>query len=218
MGAVQTRTEAIDNIFKINRLDPKKDKLVLKNLLNYQRFVRRDYNFEFNHIASLYFLDKRKNGYFLRDDLIEFAGLFVQFKTKNEQDYLRKFQAYASTQFWKDLKDGQGQSSVAEWMLKLFKESCGIKILESSKDMFFTSSAIQEIYQVLRVEDYSGVSFEVFIRWFQKVAEDSGQFELLNPEFDDVVPMLVVAEFFRDFLDECYSYLQNILQTTATKI
>ncbi|GAT92294.1 hypothetical protein CL6EHI_022840 [Entamoeba histolytica] len=190
----------------------------LKMQLNYQKYMRRDYNFEFNHLASLYFIDKKKEGYFNREDLLEFTGMFVQFKIKNEYDYLRKFQAYASTEFWKTLQESQGQYQITEWMLRLFKESRGIKMFSGSKEVFFTSANIKEIYQVLRVEDFSGSTVDEFMRLFQKVAEDSGQIELGDSQFDDVVPAMVVAEFFRYFLDECYSYLQNILSTTSTKL
>lgn len=135
--------------------------------------MRRDYNFEFNHLASLYFLDKRKAGYFNRSDLIEFAGVFVKFRQQNEYDYLRVFQGYASTLFWKELKTAQGQCAVAEWMLRLFKESRGIRILGHANEVFYSSKAVAEIYQVLKVQDNNGLTFDEFMRLFQKVAEDN---------------------------------------------
>ena len=50
MGAQQTRVSFIDDIYKMNRLELTNTNLKLKHLLNYQKYMRRDYNFEFNHL------------------------------------------------------------------------------------------------------------------------------------------------------------------------
>lgn len=218
MGAQQTRVSFIDDIYKMNRLETTNSKLTLKHLLNYQKYMRRDYNFEFNHLASLYFIDKKKQGYFERNDLLEFIGMFVQFKIKNEDDYLRKFQAYTSTEFWKELSTQEGQNRVAEWVLRLLKESRGVKMFNENKVVFFTSANIKEIYLLLRVEDFIGLTFDEFLRIFQKVGEDSDQMVLSNEEYDDVVPSAVVIQFLKYFLEECYTYLNNILNVTSTNL
>ncbi|KAL7722317.1 EF-hand domain-containing protein [Entamoeba marina] len=211
MGSSQSREDFIDGMFNTYQLDPKTGKLILHQLLHYQKYVRHDYYFEFNHLASLFFLDKKKDGAFYKSDLLEFAKIFVQFKIKNEYDYLRKFQAYASTLFWKELQDVNGQRNVCEWMITLLKESRGIRTFPNNTEKFFSSQAINDLFVVLRVQDYNGLSFDDFI-------QDYGQIELANADYDDVVPISVVEDFFMDFLDECYTFLQNILTTTSTII
>ncbi|EFA78415.1 hypothetical protein PPL_09066 [Heterostelium album PN500] len=179
-----------------------KDYLVLDELLEMQ--PPRECTIDTSHLGTLFAIDRRQTGRFYESDILEFSRLYASQLLQNggKDDFQSKFQAYCTLKMWNEISKPEGTDLFVEWFSKLFTLNPNyVQTFKHHQDItFLTSDAINKMYQILSIKNYYGGDFRSFFDLMQRTAEEQGIMKLDEDELDDVVPLVILKNFSKDFI------------------
>eukprot|EP00026_Physarum_polycephalum_P009953 Phypoly_transcript_10093.p1 GENE.Phypoly_transcript_10093~~Phypoly_transcript_10093.p1 ORF type:complete len:228 (+),score=17.92 Phypoly_transcript_10093:535-1218(+) len=188
-----------DEFIKINQKQC--NYLTLDQMLQFQ--PPRENPIDLSHLGTLYVMDKRLSGRFYFEDLMDFAEVYcAQVAQNRSYDFQSKFQAYCTLHMWNDLCKHGGIDDFVNWFVKLFSENMPVKKFEGHPDVeFLPSDTIKTMHQILAIKSTYGVEFQIFFDLMQRVAEEQGIMLLSEKKLDEVVPVTILEQFARDFIN-----------------
>ncbi|GAM19611.1 hypothetical protein SAMD00019534_027860, partial [Acytostelium subglobosum LB1] len=198
MGNVESGIS--DEYKRVNKND--KSYIVLDELLEMQ--PPRECTIDTSHLGTLFAIDRRLTGRFYECDILEFTRLYATQLQQNggKDDFQSKFQAYCTLKMWNEISKPEGSDVFVEWFSKLFTENPSyIQSFKHHPDtLFLTSDAIKKMYQILSIKNYYGGDFRSFFDLMQRSAEEQGFMKLDEDELDDVIPLVILKHFSKDFI------------------
>jgi len=202
MGNVESLSLSISEEYQRVNLN-KRDYLVLDEVL--QMEPPRESTIDICHLGTLFVIDKRLTGRFYENDILEFARTYASQALRNgsKEDFQSKFQAYCTLKMWNEISKPEGSDIFVEWFSKLFTENPNYiqKFKHHQDSVFLTSDAIKKMYQILSIKNYYGGDFRSFLDLMQRSAEEQSIMKLDEDELDDVVPLVILKNFSKDFIN-----------------
>jgi len=158
---------------------------------------------DLSHLGTLYLMDKRLSGRFYAEDLYDFAEIYAAQAAYNKTyDFQSKFQAYCTLLMWNEVCKPGGIDEFVEWFGKLFAENLSVQHFEGHADTeFLPGDTIKTMHQILGIKKTYGVDVQSFFDLMQRVAEEQGIMRLDEEKLDEVVPLEVLKQFARDFIN-----------------
>ncbi|KAF2072075.1 hypothetical protein CYY_006617 [Polysphondylium violaceum] len=215
MGNVESLAKSISDEYKRVRLDPANnvnnkraylgegDYMVLDEVLQIQ--PPRETTIDICHLGTLFVIDKNLTGRFYEADILYFTRTYASqaLGSSGKDDFQSKFQAYCTLKMWNKISEHDGATTFVEWFSKLFTESPNYiqSFPHHPNSVFLTSDAIKKMYQILSIKNYYGGDFRSFLDLMQRSAEEQSIMKLDEDELDDVVPLVILKNFSKDFIN-----------------
>lgn len=211
-----------DRVRKISTNNDKRDYLTLDDmfLLQHPPIMPID----FTHLGTLFVIDKNLDGKFTLQDLYTFAELCEsKRKVYEPHEFLvflfivvlymqSKMQGLCTYLMWYTCVQ-QGQDVVEKWLFNCVYLNGPVRRFDSVKDVaFIHRDNILPLYKVLRIDRAYSISFHDFFDLMQNAGEgmihrtqlflllENCGFDMMDEEFDDVVPESIVMYFIKTVL------------------
>eukprot|EP00742_Colponemidia_sp_Colp-10_P001015 GILJ01001097.1.p1 GENE.GILJ01001097.1~~GILJ01001097.1.p1 ORF type:complete len:228 (-),score=33.27 GILJ01001097.1:324-1007(-) len=162
----------------------------------------RDYPLDFSHVATLWVIDSNKDGRFTADELMAFGDYCCQVsKHIRTHEFQIQVQASCTVTMWNALSRTDGEDAFTEWFTTVLKENGPISQVADYPGVdFLGRDTVGTLYEMLNARRVYGIDLQGFFDLMQQVGEEMGIMDIENESLDDIVPVVVVKQFCRDFI------------------
>ena len=151
---------------------------------------------DFTHLGTLFVVNRNLDGKFTLDDLFAFAA-FCESKRRvfDSHEFLIQIQGLCSYVMWEyNIKNGHGV--VEEWLFKCVAANGPLRKFDRVPNVvFILRDNILPLYKILRVDRAFSISFHDFFDLMQLASEENCGFDMMDEEFDDVIPDRILLHF-----------------------
>jgi hypothetical protein len=120
------------------------------------------------------------------------------------------FFVFFPRKLWNDIILPGGVDKFVEWLVLILCDRMVEKFEAYPDTIFLRSDAVKTLHSLLNVQESYNVGFQEFFDTMQQVAEARKLMSVNVAELDDVVPVVVVEQFIREFITGFMKILTEI--------
>mmetsp|Transcript_68998 Transcript_68998/g.150825 ORF Transcript_68998/g.150825 Transcript_68998/m.150825 type:complete len:233 (-) Transcript_68998:257-955(-) len=174
----------------------------------------QDVHLDLGHIATLYKLDSKKDGFLDFQELLAFAEFAnTHKKLVGPLDFERKLRAQCVVDLYPNLNKGEGLSDFADWVVLLICQGEPPQFLPFAMPgtPYITRDHVMTLYELMQpYQIRSHIDQQGFLDMLQQIAESRGMMSLQDEELDDWVPTSVVQNWIRQFATSYCSLFREL--------
>ncbi len=162
----------------------------------------RDISFELKHIGTLFLLDLDRDGLFCVKHFLDFA-VWCHAKDVRTHDVAAGVRALCTSQMYGEVCEREGADAFTDWFCRLVTLSGPVMVLtgpDGEKNEYIDRATVQCVHSLLDMERTHGLDAPGFFDLCQRVGEELGLMGLDDDALDEMVPVIVIERFAREFV------------------